>query len=167
MPTLMPRGSALLIYGTDLVANTGSGTLKWNRVTEHNRSPIDIQTRRIEDVKRMANGGLRKFFVADKKAFTVSWDMLPSYRAYTVDHTTAKPVWSAEDLRSFYYSSEGQTSFKIRINMAKDGSNQESTTVDVPGSTEEYTVVFTDCNFSMVKRGLQPVWNVSLTMEEV
>lgn len=154
----MPRGSILQIQGYDLSANGGDGSLKYNKVTEHNRSAFDISTERIEKQQRMGNGTLRKFFVADKKTFTLSWDMLPSYRTLTVDG-----AWGAEDLRSFYASTQGQGSFNIRVNLAKDGTNQEA----VSGKYEEYTVVFQSCNFTVLKRGLQPFWSVSMTLVEV
>lgn len=152
----MPRGSILQIQGYDSSANGGDGSLKYNKVSEHNRSQFDISTERIEKQQRMANGTLRKYFVADKKTFTLSWDMLPSYRTFTVDGG-----WGAEDLRTFYSSAQGQSSFNIRVNLAKDGTNQESV------NYEQYTVVFSNCNFTVLKRGSQPFWNVSITLVEV
>ena len=154
----MPRGSILQIQGYDLSANGGDGSLKYNKITEHNRSQFEVSNERIEKQTRMGNGTLRKYFVADKKTFTLSWDMLPSYRTLTVDG-----CWGAEDLRSFYASTEGQGAFNIRVNFAKDGTNQES----VSGKYEQYNVVFGNCNFTVLKRGLQPFWNVSITLIEV
>lgn len=152
----MPRGSILQIEAKDLLASPAGTTLVFNKVTEHNRSAFDITPTRIEQSKRMANGTLRKIWIADKRTFNVSWDMLPSYRTLTVDG-----AWGAEDLRSFYYSDEGKGTFRIRVNIAKDGSNQEST------GYEEYTVSITAFNAVILKRGIQPHWSVSLTMEEV
>jgi hypothetical protein len=152
----MPRGSILQIQGYDSSANGGDGSLKYNKVSEHNRSQFDISTDRIEKQQRMSNGTLRKFFIADKKTFTLSWDMLPSYRTFTVDG-----AWGAEDLRTFYSSAQGQSSFNIRVNLAKDGTNQES------ANYEQYSVVFSNCNFTVLKRGTQPFWNVSITLVEV
>jgi hypothetical protein len=154
--TTMPRGSILQIEAKDLLATPAGTTLSWNKVTEHNRSSFTIDPERIENVKRMSNGTLRKYYVADKYSFSLSWDMLPSYRTLTVDG-----AWGAEDLRSFYRSAEGQGTFKIRVNMAKDGTNQESS------NYEEYTVNITSASFVIVKRGIQPHWSVSLSMEEV
>ena len=111
---------------------------------------------RIEQSQRMSNGTLRKFHIADKKRFGLSWSMLPTYRTLTVDG-----YWGAEDLRTFYASDEGKGTFRIRINFAKDGTNQSSS------GYEEYTVSFTDCSFVVVKRGIQAHWNVSMMMEEV
>lgn len=153
----MPRGSILQIEAKDLLATPAGTSLVFNKVTEHNRSQFDMTPNRIETTKRMANGTLRKYYIADKHTFSLSWDMLPSYRTLTVDG-----AWGAEDLRSFYHSTEGQGSFRIRVNIAKDGSNQESS------GYEEYTVVFSGTpTFTVVKRGIQPHWNVSITLEEV
>ncbi len=111
---------------------------------------------RIEKVVRTTNGTLRKNHIADKRKFSVNWTMLPSYRSLTVDG-----AWGAEDLRSFYLSDDGKTSFNIRINLAKEGTDQTSS------GYETATVVISNCNFVVVKRGLQPHWNVSLQMDEV
>lgn len=152
----MPRGSILQIEAKDLLATPSGTTLSWNKVTEHNRSQFDMVPERIESVRRMANGTLRKYYVADKYNFSLSWDMLPSYRTLTVDG-----AWGAEDLRSFYSSTEGQGIFNIRVNVAKDGTNQEDS------GYEEYAVNITNASFVVVKRGIQPHWNVSISMEEV
>ena len=156
MTTYLPRGSVLSIEAKDLLATPEGTTKVWNKITEHNRSDISISVERIERAVRTSNGTLRKNYIADKRKFSASWSMLPSYRTLTVDG-----AWGAEDLRSFYLSEEGQQSFKIRINLAKNGTDQTSS------GYEEYTVIFGGCNFSVVKRGLQPHWNVSIELEEV
>jgi hypothetical protein len=152
----LPRGSILYIEAKDLLASTPGTTKTWNKVTEHNRSALDLGTERIEKIVRTSNGTLRKNHIADKRQFQISWDMLPSYRTLTVDGG-----WGAEDLRSFYFGDEGKQSFNIRINLAKTGSDQSVT------GFESYTVVISSCNFTVVKRGLQPHWNVSLSLDEV
>ncbi len=156
MSMYLPRGSILSIEAKDLLATPAGTTKIWNKVTEHNRSDLGVSVDRIEKTVRTSNGTLRKNYIADKRRFSVSWSMLPSYRTLTVDG-----AWGAEDLRSFYLSEEGQQSFKIRINLAKNGTDQTSS------GYEEYTVIFGGCNFSVVKRGLQPHWNVSIELEEV
>ena len=152
----LPRGSILYIEAKDLGATPAGTTKTWNKVTEHNRSAFQISTERIEKVVRTSNGTLRKNHIADKKKFQVSWDMLPSYRTLTVDGG-----WGAEDLRSFYLGDEGKQSFNIRINLAKTGLDQSSS------GYESYTVIFSSCDFTVVKRGLQPHWSVSLSLDEV
>jgi hypothetical protein len=156
MAMILPRGSILSIEAIDLLASPPGTTKVWNKVTEHNRSDLGVSIERIEKVTRTSNGTLRKNYITDKRRFTVSWTMLPSYRTLTVDG-----AWGAEDLRTFYLSNGGKESFNIRINLAKAGTDQTSS------GYEEYTVVFGGCNFSVVKRGLQPHWTVSIELEEV
>jgi hypothetical protein len=156
MSMFLPRGSILYVEAKDLLATPAGTTKTWNKVTEHNRSALELGTERIEKIVRTSNGTLRKTHIADKRKFQLSWDMLPSYRTLTVDGG-----WGAEDLRSFYYGDEGKQSFNIRVNLAKTGSDQST------AGFEAYTVVVSSCNFTVVKRGLQPHWNVSLSLDEV
>jgi hypothetical protein len=156
MSMFLPRGSILYIEAKDLLATPAGTTKTWNKVTEHNRSALEFSTERIEKIVRTSNGTLRKTHIADKRKFQLSWDMLPSYRTLTVDGG-----WGAEDLRSFYYGDEGKQSFNIRVNLAKTGSDQST------AGFEAYTVVISSCNFTVVKRGLQPHWNVSISLDEV
>lgn len=156
MAMILPRGSILSIEAIDLLASPPGTTKIWNKVTEHNRSDLGVSIERIEKVTRTSNGTLRKNYITDKRRFSASWTMLPSYRTLTVDG-----AWGAEDLRTFYLSNGGKESFNIRINLAKAGTDQTSS------GYEEYTVVFGGCNFSVVKRGLQPHWTVSIELEEV
>ncbi len=157
MPALyLPRGSVLWIEAKDLLATPAGTTKTWNKVSEHNRSPLEINVERIEAITRTSNGTLRKNHIADKRSFSMSWEMLPSYRSLTVDGG-----WGAEDLREFYLSDDGKKTFNIRINLAKTGSDQSSS------GYESYTVSFSNCSFSVLKRGIQPHWSVSLTMDEV
>lgn len=157
MPVVfLPRGSILYIEAKDLLASPPGTTKIFNKVTEHNRSALELGTERIEKIVRTSNGTLRKSHIADKKQFQLSWEMLPAYRTLTVDGG-----WGAEDLRTFYFGEEGKQSFNIRVNLAKTGSDQSSS------GYESYTVIISSCNFTVVKRGLQPYFNVSLTLDEV
>lgn len=139
----LPKGSILEIE---------SPTDVWNKVTEHNRNALEISTERIEDVRRMANGTLRKFYVADKKTFSVSWDFVPGTTTHIVDKDA---TWSIDSLRTFYDSATGRASFRIRIRKADN-------TYEGP-----YTVIFTGFQPSIVKRGIDTFYNLSIEMQEV
>jgi hypothetical protein len=149
MPALiLPVGSALFIQD----ANNA-----WQKLTEHNRSPVSVDTQRFEKTSRMANGSLRKLFIADKKSVSTSWSMVPSYSTMTVDGG-----WGAEDLRTFYLSAKGQGTFNVRIAYTST-------------RTEEFLGSFTACSFNLIKRNVkenaantpQAFWDVSLSLEEV
>lgn len=140
----------------NLLLPADKDTLKFRRVTEHNRSEISIGTNRIKQSTRMANGTLREFIIADKKIFTTSWSMLPSYRNETVDG-----AWGAEDLKTFYESLAGKSSFRIKINTSESATAAETSTSNI------YTVVFSGFECTLVKRGIQPYWSVNISLEQV
>ncbi len=162
--TLTAPGQRYLssVASRNFLAFSDKTNTKFRRVSEHNRSEFNVGTIRIEQQQRMANGTLRKYHVADKKSFNVSWSMLPSFR-----NETADGGWAAEDLKAFYESSAGKRSFDIKIN---PGPFSPTLVEDSSGSLVDdytYTVVFTSCDFVIVKRGLQTYWNVSISMEQV
>lgn len=145
---ILPVGSALFIQD----ANNA-----WQKITEHNRSPLSLDIQRFEKTARMANGSLRKLFIADKKSLSTSWSMVPSYSTMTVDGG-----WGAEDIRAFYLSAKGQGTFNARI--AYNSSR-----------TEDFVASFTSCSFNMIKRNVkenivdtaQAFWDVSIALEQV
>lgn len=154
----LPKGVLLQIEAKDPLASPASNTLAFRNISEHNRSEFSATPMRIEKQQRMSSGSLRKFYVADKMSFSVSWTMLPSYRAETADG-----YWGAEDLRRFYMSDEGKGSFRILLNFAKGGIKQDTELL----GAEPYTVVFKDFSAVVVKRGIDAFWNVTMSLEEV
>jgi hypothetical protein len=112
----------------------------------------------------MSNGTLRKFFIADKREFSTSWEMLPSFSNMTVD-----AGYGAVDLKSYFESTKGQGVFKIKIVYGK---NQTAPFAD---REEIFTVSFASCSFEVIKRNVkdsssnpaQEFWNVSISMEQV
>ena len=155
-PTFLYKGASTVVPGQsyNLSTSTTNGlvyatkdTVAWRRVSEHNRSEFTLGNNRIEQQARMANGSMRKYFIADKSTFNLSWSMLPSFRNETVDG-----AWGAEDIKEFYESTAGQGQFDIKVKTS---------------SEVDYSVVFTSCNFVLVKRGIQSYWNVDISMDEV
>ena len=147
----LPVGSALYL-------NT---TLK---LSEHNRQPISLSKTRIEKTQRMANGTMRKFYVADKESINVSWTKLPSFSTYTIDGG-----YGALDLRSFYDGSAAKAS----------GALSGRATFDVQlsygGTTRTMEMIFTSFSLELVGRNVkqkntdsaQEFWNLSITLEEI
>ena len=153
MPITLPVGSLLFIdTGTDL------NTPTWTKLSEHNRQSVSLDTNRIERVERMANGTMRKIFIADKYTIQCSWMLLPSTSTMTVDGG-----YGAEEIRSFY-KAKGIGSFKIKISYN-----------GIAARDEVITVMFSDCSFTLNKRNVkekssdapQEFWDVSLTLEQV
>ena len=141
---------------------SSANSLRFRRLTEHNRAPLSINTERIESSQRMANGTLRKYFIADKLNLSVSWEMIPSFRNETVDG-----AWGAEDIKNFYESSAGRGPFRVKINPTVFSPSLVEQSDGSLADDYTYTMVFTSCDFSVVKRGLQPFWSVNISLEQV
>ena len=154
----LPVGSLLYID------TSTTDTPTWEKLSEHNRQPMSIGQNRIQKVTRMSNGTLRKFFIADKREFSTSWNMLPSFSNMTVD-----AGYGAVDLKSYFEGTKGQGVFKLKIVYGK---NQTTPFAD---REEIFTVSFTSCSFEVIKRNVknlsadpaQEFWNVSIAMEQV
>ena len=152
-PLTLPVGSVLYFdTGTDAVTPT------WTKLSEHNRSTINLDLNRIEKTQRMSNGSLRKIWIADKKNISTAWNALPTYSTLTVDGGMG-----AEDIRTFYLN-KGKGTFKIKISYNA-----------VSARDEIVLASFTSCTFSISKRNIrsttasvpQEFWDVSLSLEEV
>lgn len=50
----------------------------WYKLTDDNRSPIQIVPVRIEQVQRMADASMRKYVIASKDVIDTSWTYIPS-----------------------------------------------------------------------------------------
>jgi hypothetical protein len=154
----LPVGSLLYID------TSATDTPTWVKLSEHNRQPMSIGQNRIQKVTRMSNGTLRKFFIADKREFSTSWNMLPSFSNMTVD-----AGYGAVDLKSYFEGTKGQGVFKLKIVYGK---NQTTPFAD---REEIFLVSFTSCSFEVIKRNVkdsssdpaQEFWNVSISMEQV
>jgi hypothetical protein len=92
-----------LISALKITEANGTALATAFEFTEHSRSSIPLQYEHIETAERMANGTLRKFIVAKKINFSISWTDLPSLDAMTVD---LKP--GAAAIKDFYDTYYGQ-----------------------------------------------------------
>jgi hypothetical protein len=92
---------AYLIDAGIQVSLTGA-TGSWQKLTDHNREPIEISIEVIESQSRMANGKMRRYVVAKKNKISVSWNYVPSKTSESADGFNAA-AW----LESFYQSNAG------------------------------------------------------------
>lgn len=123
--------------------------MEWNshKISDHNRRALAVDTERIGDDKRMANGMLRKYVIADKRTFSTSWEDVPHKNTYTVDG-----FWGGSEMENFYYDNAGAFTLKI---------------TNGDGTINTYTVVFSDFSKEISKRGKFDFWNVTVEMKEV
>lgn len=145
-----------LPVGSILYFESAPNSNTWIKLSEHNRSPVSIETYRHEQSQRMANGSLRKLWIADKKEISTSWSMLPSYATMTVDGG-----YGAWELRNFYLTT-GKSAFRVKV--AYNGVREEI-----------FNAFFTSCSFTIIKRNVkekstdvaQEFWDANISLEEV
>jgi hypothetical protein len=118
-----------------------------NYVTDHNRSDVGIDWERIEKANRMANGTMRKYVIADKRTFSVSWEKLPHTATYSVDGK-----WAVNEMKTFYLATPGAFNLTITYGDA---------------TTEVVSVMFTKFDATLQKRGRYDMYSLSITLVEV
>jgi hypothetical protein len=119
-------------------------------LSDHNRAPVSMDPQRIEITRRLANGTRRRYYVADKRTFQVSWDMLPSSSSQTVDGGIG-----AEELSTLYYDAD--TVGIVQLNIARRNLTIESVDVHITDFTLSLSKRFTNGHY----------YDVSMTFEEV
>jgi len=149
-------------------------------LSDHNRSEISIQKERIENKRRMINGTMRSYHIADKKRFSWSWSMFPS-RAFSnsptfsasgrltnnVEDYVVDLAAGGVDIINWYENHQGP----FYMLLAYDKYNEFS--VNPYSHLNEYNevvkVFFSGCESSIVKRGgtNHDFWDISVSLEEV
>lgn len=150
-------------------------------LSDHNRSEIEIRKQRIENKKRMINGTMRSYHIADKLEFSFSWQMLPS-RAFNKDpvfNSVGQPT--AANLEQ-YTADNGAGGVDLNVwyqehnspfHMLLSYDNYDNFSSNKYNRLREYSqvvqVYFSSFDMSIVKRGgtNHDLWNVSVSLEEV
>ena len=119
-------------------------------LSDHNRAPVSMTPERIEQSRRTANGTRRRYFIADKRTFSVDWDDLPHDSTQTVDGGIG-----AQELSTLYYDSANVGVVQLEI------AKRDLT-------TELVNVHITDFDLAISKRFKDAhYYDVSMTFEEV
>lgn len=130
-------------------------------LSDHNREPVQEGRERIENTQRMANGTMRKYVVADKKTWTVSWSMLPSLSSQTIDG-----YLGAMSLRSFYESNYDNSLTLSFYSGTTSVVTQPKGTL--PSPTYTATVFISDFSATIKKRlGDVDYWDCTISFVEV
>lgn len=145
---------SLVYFG---VKNPTTNVIEYNKITDHNRSPLGISLNEISNSQRTANGTMRKTIIAQKHNFDLSWNDVPNMSTYTVDGG-----WGASQIYDFYLDTTQP--FYIKITQKIDS--------DAATAYQEYLVNFASCSFDIVKRNPSATtpylrMNMNLSLEEV
>jgi hypothetical protein len=149
-------------------------------LSDHNRSDISFSTNRLENRKRMVNGHMRSYHIANKVNISFSYNLLPSrsfsgeqsfsasgqYVSNLVEYTADGGAGGAE-LLDWYESNPG--SFYVFISYDKPQSPTGKNYEKLHQYSDVLEVFFSDFSYNVVKRGQtnHDLWDVSIALEEV
>ena len=150
-------------------------------LSDHNRDPIDFSVDRIENRKRMVNGHMRSYHIADKLRISTAWSLLPS-RSYNKDpdfsdggNTTASNLVEntadggagGADLLNWYNNNPG--SFYMFVSYDKNSKLNSVPYQNLGIYSEVIEVYFSSFNYNVIKRGAtnHDLWDISVSLEEV
>lgn len=161
-------------------------------LSDHNRSEISFRANRLENRKRMVNGHMRSYHIADKMSVSFSYSLLPS-RSFNgdpefnasgvattslIEHTVDGGAGGAE-LLEWYSSNPG--SFYMFLSYDKP---QEFSAENRYENLDKYSdvleVFISDFSYDVIKRGNvtdysgatpivkdRDLWDISISLEEV
>lgn len=135
-------------------------------LTDDSRSDLQVSLERIEYKKRMINGRMRSYHVADKKTFSVSWKDLPSAKTeLSESRFIISPSGWASSQEMLLWHTNHTDSFYLTL--VYDTPTAASET-PLRYALEYYNVFFEDFSYTVTKRGpTHDLWDVSMTLVEV
>jgi hypothetical protein len=149
-------------------------------LSDHNRSDISFNTNRLENKKRMVNGHMRSYHIADKMEISFSYNLLPSrsfsgsqsftasgqYIDDLIEYTADGGAGGAE-LLEWYSNNPG--SFYMFLSYDKPQNFSLNVYENLDKYSDVLEVFISDFSYNVVKRGgtNHDLWNVSISLEEV
>jgi hypothetical protein len=161
-------------------------------LSDHNRSPISVTMKRIEQKTRMVNGTMRSYHIADKLSLAVSWSMLPSRSFagrpdfdqsngigdYTRDASTttqAENQYTVDggaggaELLKWYEEHTGPFWVMLSYDKYTNFGDDNAAYQNLNEYNQMIQMFISDFSYSVVKRGQRnyDMWDISVTLEEV
>lgn len=167
--------------------NVGAGHPYENgwKVSDHGRQALDISDDPILTDTRTSNGTLRRHYVRTPKSFSLQWNDLPGkngqfkpvgefndYMGHTFVNGaglgTADGGMCVEEMAMFWRQNKGAFLMGMRRGSAKGKAWPNVTTI--PFDNDDFyvtNVMITEFSATLNKRGINDLYNVSITLEEV
>jgi hypothetical protein len=155
-------------------------------LSDDGRGPIEFKPTRIENRKRMVNGRMRSYHIADKLTISTSWEMLPSRSYYLrpdFSQSTGKSEYANNrsqeyttdggaggvDLVSWYENHKGSFWVFLAYDKYSVFGDDDAAYAHLGKYNQLIEMFISDFSYSVVKRGgtTHDFWNISVTLEEV
>jgi len=178
----VPEGFEIGAYTTET-----ENLNKFLILSDHNRSPLQFSSQRIEQRQRMINGNMRSFHIADKNTLSVSWNNLPSRSYFSIPNwattgdtagiTTQSPEYTADggaggvEMLDWYENHTGPfwmfLAYDKFNNYTQDGTSAPYTHLEQYNQIIQ--VYVSDFSYTVSKRGQSnhDLWDITVSLEEV
>lgn len=161
-------------------------------LSDHNRSPINIGTQRIEQRRRMINGTMRSYHIADKLNISTDWTNIPS-RSYklkpTFNQTTGKSIYDhgygsfigseseytadggagGVEMLDWYENHKGPFWVFLAYDKYNNFGDDDNARLHLAEYSQIVQMYISNFNYTVVKRGgsNMDLWNINVSLEEV
>jgi len=149
------------------VWNLGTADTNFIYLTDDARSPLNVSIERIEYKKRMINGRMRTYHVADKKSFAATWKDLPSAREEISESRQTKSTngWASSQEMLLWYQNHTESFY---LTLVYDTPTSASASIPLRYTLEYYNVFFEEFSYTINKRGpTHDLWDISMSLVEV
>jgi hypothetical protein len=150
-------------------------------LSDHNRGDISFKTNRLENRKRMVNGHMRSYHIADKMSVSFSYNLIPS-RSFdgnpefdsngiatdlSLTEYTADGGAGGAELLDWYSSNPG--SFYMFLSYDKPQNFSVGVYENLSKYSDVLEVFVSDFSYNVIKRGgtNHDLWDISISLEEV
>lgn len=155
------------VNGDSGVWNLGTADTNFIYLTDDARSPLNVSIERIEYKKRMINGRMRTYHVADKKSFAVSWKDLPSAREAISEPLRGGTTtgWASSQEMLTWYKNHTDSFY---LTLVYDTPSPAAAAAPLKYTLEYYNVFFEEFSYTVNKRGpTHDLWDISMSLVEV
>jgi hypothetical protein len=150
-------------------------------LSDHNRADIGFNTNRLESRKRMINGHMRSYHIADKMNISFSYNLLPSrsfdgnpeFNAGGIATISGLTEYTADggaggaELLQWYDNNPG--SFYMFLSYDKPQNFSSNIYENLNKYSDVLEVFVSDFSYNVIKRGgtNHDLWDISISLEEV
>jgi hypothetical protein len=150
-------------------------------LSDHNRADISFNTNRLESKKRMVNGHMRSYHIADKMNISFSYNLLPSrsfdgnpeFNASGIATVSGLTEYTADggaggaELLEWYDNNPG--SFYMFLSYDKPQNFSSNIYENLNKYSDVLEVFVSDFSYNVIKRGgtNHDLWDISISLEEV
>lgn len=165
-----PSASVASVGAWDINGTPGA-TDGYIILSDDNRSDMQVSVERIEHKKRMIDGTMRSYHVADKRSYSVSWQNFPSSASFVSENMRSfSSQWAAGQEMLKWYNAHSDSFWLLLVydtpNLETSG--ESINRIPLAYEIEKRNVFFDSFTYNIIQRGsMYDHWDLSISLVEV